>query len=241
MLKYLNILEPIRNTSNNMRDHYVYRHRRLDTNEVFYIGKGSVYQSVKSRKSYKKRYSRAFSRGSRNIWWNNIVNKANYSVEIVSKNLTEEEAFELEVFLIGLYGRKDLELGTLVNITDGGEGTSGHKLTKERTEAIIKRNSGENNRWYKCVPEEHPMFGRVKELNPFFGKSHSEESLSKMKGPREKMKGENHPKTSIILNTQTGIFYFSILEASESCSITYSSLRRYLNEKNNNKTDFKKI
>lgn len=93
-----------------MNNFYVYQHRRLDTGEVFYVGKG-----------YNKR---AFSKHSRSSHWYNIVNKSDYKVEFVDINLDEETAFELEIFTIEFYGRKDLGLGTLINLTDGGDGVS---------------------------------------------------------------------------------------------------------------------
>ena len=87
----------------------VYRHRRLDTNKIFYVGVGVDYK-------------RAFNKRNRSNYWKNIVSKTNYEVEIIQENLTQEEAFELEVFLINLYGRIDLKNGILCNLTDGGEG-----------------------------------------------------------------------------------------------------------------------
>jgi hypothetical protein len=64
----------------------VYRHRRLDTNEIFYVGMGSN--------------KRATSLNNRNELWKRIVNKTEYVVEIVSENLTWEDACELECLLI---------------------------------------------------------------------------------------------------------------------------------------------
>ena len=56
----------------------VYKHTRLDTNEIFYIGIG-------------KTEKRAFSTYSRNKHWHNIVNKAGYTVEILFAGLTWDE------------------------------------------------------------------------------------------------------------------------------------------------------
>ena len=87
----------------------VYRHRRLDNNQVFYIGVGADER-------------RAFQKKSRSIFWKRIISKTNYSVEIIKRNLTQDEAFELETFLIDLYGRQDNKTGILCNLTDGGDG-----------------------------------------------------------------------------------------------------------------------
>lgn len=56
------------------------------------------------------------------------------------KNLTEEDAFQKETELIFLIGRRDLGLGTLCNLTNGGEGNSGRVMSeeekKQRSEAV---------------------------------------------------------------------------------------------------------
>ena len=92
---------------------YVYIHIRKDTNEVFYVGIGA---------DNKGKYSRAHSL-RRNGFWHVIKNKTEYIIEIVLDNLTWEDACVKEKELIKEYGRKDLGLGSLCNLTDGGEGT----------------------------------------------------------------------------------------------------------------------
>ena len=58
----------------------VYRHRRLDTNEIFYVGIG-------------KAETRAHNKSNnRSLFWKNIVNKTNYSVEIIARDISWEEA-----------------------------------------------------------------------------------------------------------------------------------------------------
>lgn len=106
---------------------YLYRHIRLDNNEVFYIGIGS------DSKGY---YKRAKSHKYRNYYWNNIVNKTNYEIEILLDDLDKSKAIEKEIEFISLYGRKDLGLGTLVNMTAGGDGLNGFKHSKEAKDKI---------------------------------------------------------------------------------------------------------
>ena len=100
--------------------YFCYQHIRKDTNEVFYIGMG---KTADYRKSELGKYRRAYTRQKRNPLWKNIIDKIEYIVEIIFKSESLEEVFAKEVELIKYYGRRDLKLGTLTNMTDGGEGT----------------------------------------------------------------------------------------------------------------------
>lgn len=105
---------------------YLYRHIRLDKNEVFYIGIGVG--------------RRAWQKYHRNRHWLAIVDKFPYEVEIILDELTWEDAIEKEKEFIKLYGRRDLGAGTLVNLTDGGEGMLGFVPTREtRARQSIQR------------------------------------------------------------------------------------------------------
>jgi hypothetical protein len=110
---------------------YVYRHIRLDKNEVFYVGIGSD-----------KYYSRAYTKCGRNKLWKNIVDKTEYSVEILFEDLDWELACKKEIEFIKLYGRKDLKNGTLTNLTDGGQGSLGTKRTDEHKKILSERMKG---------------------------------------------------------------------------------------------------
>lgn len=92
-------------------NYYIYIHINLTTSEIFYVGKGTAY--------------RASCKNHRSKWWNSIVSKYGYDIVLIEEGLTEEKAFELEKYYIKHFGRKDLGLGSLVNMTDGGEGMSG--------------------------------------------------------------------------------------------------------------------
>lgn len=123
----------------------VYLHRRLDIEDnfknVFYVGIG------KSEK-------RAYKTLGRSKYWTSIVSKYGYKVEITHKNILWEEACSIEKYLIGFYGRADLKIGDLCNLTDGGDTTIGYKFTEEtkklmslkRKEYFKKEGSIEKNR-----------------------------------------------------------------------------------------------
>jgi hypothetical protein len=108
---------------------YVYRHIRLDKNQPFYIGIGTD-----------SNYQRAYSKSSRNIFWNRVVNVTDYEVEIIMDNLTKDIAKQKEIEFISLYGKKINKTGTLVNISDGGDGNSGGKHTEEAKKKIGEAN-----------------------------------------------------------------------------------------------------
>jgi len=105
----------------------VYAHRRLDTNEIFYIGIGL-------------RENRAYQKRSRNPLWKNIVEKVGYSIEFILKDISYEKAKEVEKELISFYGRKDKKTGCLSNMTSGGDGCS--DISDEQRNRISEKLKG---------------------------------------------------------------------------------------------------
>ena len=127
-----------------MVEYYLYYHYTLDTNELFYIGKGTG--------------NRAWSCRRRNKWWNNKVTKHGFRVEIVQDHISEQEAIMLEIDMIAL----NRKIGkNLVNLTNGGEGTSGFKLASigkhkiNSPEARIKMSKAKKG----CTPWNKGKFG----------------------------------------------------------------------------------
>jgi hypothetical protein len=99
--------------------YYLYRHIRLDTNEVFYVGVGSK----RSRSNcFSDMYERSCSRSNRNIFWRRIANKTNFISEVLLESNNREFILIKESEFIKLYGRRDNGTGTLCNLTEGGEG-----------------------------------------------------------------------------------------------------------------------
>jgi hypothetical protein len=122
---------------------YVYRHIRLDTNQVFYIGIGSS-----------PYYKRAKSKLDRNDFWKRIVNKTDYKVEILFDDLTKEEAIEKEIEFIALYGRSNLGKGTLCNLTNGGEGANTLILSDVSRAKMSKSQMGNTKYLLRTTPQE---------------------------------------------------------------------------------------
>ena len=98
----------------------VYEHIRKDTGEVFYVGIG-------------KDIRRSKSKSNRNPHWHHIVDLHGYSINITHQGLTWEEACIIESQKINEYGRRDLGLGKLVNMTDGGEGIPNLSPTSKKS------------------------------------------------------------------------------------------------------------
>jgi hypothetical protein len=162
---------------------YVYSHTRLHKKEVFYIGIGND-----------KKYARAYKKTQRTKYWNNIVNKTDYEVKIIEDNLTWEEACEREIYWIKFYGRKDLGEGTLVNLTNGGEGAVGTIKSESTREKLRKAHIG------KKLTKEHrekmskSLKGRI---SPRKGVKLSEETKQKIKDKRKLQIITNEHKNSM--------------------------------------------
>ena len=102
---------------------YTYAYLREDRTP-YYIGKGqgkTLYKKGKGEVKPPKDKSR---------------------IIFLKQNLTEEEAFKHEKYMIAVFGRIDLGTGILHNRTDGGEGASGNIHTEETRRKISEKNKG---------------------------------------------------------------------------------------------------
>lgn len=134
----------------------VYLHKKKNTNEVFYVGVG------------KNKY-RAKSKSGRNQYWENVVDKYGYDIEIIYDNITMEDALEKEKELIKKYGRN-----SLTNLTDGGEFYSfweNRKFSKDHRKKISESLKG------RTFSKKHKA-NLSKSLS---GKPKSKEHIEKMK------------------------------------------------------------
>lgn len=166
-----------------MKRYFIYRHIRLDTNEVFYIGVGTKYTDKRAPNA--NPYRRAFLAAPRNPFWKNIVAKTKYEVDIIYESDSYEFIEEKEREFIKLYGRRELKTGTLCNMTDGGKGQKNVHLRKHSDETKKKMSESAKGRVFT---EEHKKKLREAKLNNptkfWKDKKFSEEhkkKLSKMK------------------------------------------------------------
>lgn len=169
----------------------VYRHRRNDTNQIFYIGIG-------------KNEKRAYSQFSRNPFWKNIIAKTGYQVEIIARPKTWEDCCELEQLLILEYGRADLKTGTLVNLTNGGEGVVGNVLSDEIKKKLSNAFKGRKHTketkaklslastGRKASDETKAKLSLAKK-----GKPLSQEHIKKLKLAKQNISDETRAKMSI--------------------------------------------
>lgn len=107
---------------------YVYLHKKPN-GQIFYVGKGKGY--------------RATQKWSRNAHWRRVVDKYGYNVTIFKDNMTEQDAFNLEMELIEAIG-----LNNLTNQTIGGDGISGYSHKDKTKRKIGLANSGGSS-WSK--------------------------------------------------------------------------------------------
>lgn len=154
---------------------YVYIHTRLDTNEIFYIGISSNNNNGK--------YTRAFSQKRRGKFWKDLTKNILYKVDIIFDNLTWEDACSKEIELINKYGRRDLSLGTLVNLTNGGDGVNGYQHNDERILKLkINAIGGKNPNAKTCTHFDTKInFNSLKEGCEYFNLNYKTQSNAILK------------------------------------------------------------
>lgn len=203
----------------------VYIHKRGDNNEIFYVGIGNP--------------SRPYRKSSRTQYWHNIVNKAGYSIEILAYNLTKELACVIEKSLIKEYGRRDLNTGHLVNMTEGGDITIISQKTKDKISKTLMGHKVSNE-------TKNLMSKNYKYHNSMLGYKHSEEFKEKKRQQSKGNKnilGKKHSditKAKLgkeVIDTVTNIVYPTAKIAALNLNLNYKNLSRYLSGSRKNKTN----
>ena len=145
-----------------MKPHfYIYVAFRLDGSPC-YVGKGKGHRW------------RAHLWRSHNRQLRGIVSRSggDIPIVIVRNGLTEQQAFECEVAFIAAIGR--YPNGPLVNHTDGGEGTTGHKQSANTIEKRVSKLRG--------IPRPAEVVAGIALAN--LGKVRTDEVKEKLRGPK---------------------------------------------------------
>lgn len=163
-----------------MNDFYTYAYLRED-GSPYYVGKG---------------------RGDRVLSVNRCFKPPCLDrVALLRENMSEKNALDHEIEMIKAWGRKDLGTGMLRNLTDGGEGISGYKLSDETKAkmSLAKQNISDETRAKlrfaklgKRLSEEHKSNMRLANL----GKKLTDETKAKMSLARIGKIGRKHTEES---------------------------------------------
>lgn len=156
----------------------VYLHTRKTEGIVFYVGIGNA--------------KRPFLKKSRNSFWHSTVLKHGYDIHIINSNVSWEVACAIEKALIYYY-RSEAHGSKLTNLTDGGDGVLGFKMSEETKKKLSIINTGKKyskdhceklSKALKGIPKskEHIVkCGLAKKGNKFnLGKRMSDETKLKI-------------------------------------------------------------
>ena len=156
--------------------YYVYQLKTSD-NEIIYIGKGSGdrmnkhmeisrhRKNSKSRLKNPKLYNKI----------NSVIKSGGYiTPEVLFESDNEQECLDKEVLLI-----KEIGLGNLCNLTEGGEGISGFKLSEETRRKMSEAKKGKKRVFSKEHREKLSKANTGKE-GYWKGKNLSKETKDKM-------------------------------------------------------------
>lgn len=142
--------------------YYTYAFLRED-GTPYYIGKGTSHRAyIKRRRGIKPPKDK-----------NRIL--------ILKDNLTEQDAFKHEIYMISVFGRKNNNTGILLNQTDGGEGVSGYSHTEE-----FKRNrsiayTGRVRKPHTEETKQKIRLARSKQTNLRTGNHHTDSTKQKLR------------------------------------------------------------
>jgi len=195
---------------------YVYQHRCIATNEIFYVGIGTYTKNDK--------YLRAKSKNGRNIIWHKYINKhGDFSFEILHDEISRADACRVEIELIKLLGRIVDKTGRLTNISFGGEktfeglirtqewcrriseGQTGKKMSLEARANMSKARAGvpTGRKGFKMSDEQKKKLSESCKKNPTNYWKGKKRSLETRKKISETQMGKKNKRPNYVITNET--------------------------------------
>lgn len=142
-------------------EYYTYQLRSSKNQQIFYIGKGSgarMFKHIQIAQSNSKnrlKNPKLYNKISK------ILREGFYVIaEIIFKSTDENLCLKKEIETI-----KELGLKNLCNLTEGGEGTSGYKLSEETKKRMSIAAKGKSKPWLKGKSKGKSNFIRNKKIS----------------------------------------------------------------------------
>lgn len=219
----------------NEQRYYVYEYYIVPTKEIFYVGKGTGdrYKTVKGRNKY----------------FTDMFNSHKCAVRIFSKNLTEEEAYQIEYLRIQFL-RKYTPF-RLTNQTEGGDGIRGFKPSCEQIEkarkAMIKKWQDEEWKMRQIKKRHSPnsafqsqeFKNKISQLvqgkkNPNYGHKWSDKMKNNLRQKQIASKrycGSRNPNAKKVVCIDTGDVFETMTDAAKFAGVKlpssiYHAIRR---------------
>lgn len=233
-------------------NYYVYEYIDPKTNIPFYVGKGKNDRYLYHLKNLNdntnlhkvNKIKKILSEGGEPI------------IKLVKTGLTETQSFDFEKKLIEKYGRIDLENGSLVNLSDGGEGQSGwipsgtykakmSELSKgcnngmfgkkhnEETKNKIREKS--TGRKFTILTKKKMSENKMGKNNSFYGKKHKKETIELIRQKKVgRFTGEKNFTAKIFMfitpNNEKKIVKGGFIRFCEKNNLSIAKMRRYIDK-----------
>lgn len=203
-------------------------------NGFIYIGKTS--KSLNKR--WKEHVYKATKKQENYIFYNAIrkYGACNFTLEIIDFACSNKELSRKEIYWIKFYNSKT---PNGYNMTDGGEGIVGNKLTAEQKETLSKAHQGQKA-WNKGLKMNSDFSKKMSVVNyrkwqnpNYRGKNHTNKG-QKMHTNEHKQELSNHwkgiknPRARACMCMENGAIYKTIKEASETLNISRPSITQCL-------------